>query len=146
VERIIAGRGFTAVRRSRLPGARDECATIVLDTMGELAQLYQLADVVFVGGSLVPSGGHNMIEPALKRKPVLFGPHTTNFRESAEALVASGGGLRVSDASELQDALLRLLGDPGLRAKLGDAGYDAVVARQGAVRETLELVERFLIR
>jgi 3-deoxy-D-manno-octulosonic-acid transferase len=146
VERTVVGRGFTAVRRSRLPGAYEEGATIVLDTVGELAQLYRVADVVFVGGSLVPSGGHNMLEPALKRRPVLFGPHTENFRESAELLVAGGGGLRVRDASGLRDALLHLLGDPGLRVKMGEAGYDAVVARQGAVRETLDLVERFLIR
>jgi 3-deoxy-D-manno-octulosonic-acid transferase len=145
VERVIAARGLTAVRRSALPTARGDGAIIVIDTVGELAQIYPLADVVFVGGSLVPAGGHNMIEPALRRKPVLFGPHTSNFRESAELLAATGGGVVVADASGLARELLRLLEDPGLRAKTGEAAFEAVAARQGAVRETLDLIERFLI-
>ncbi len=144
VERLIADRGLAVVRRSELPKARKEGAVIVLDTVGELAQLYQLADVVFVGGSLVPSGGHNMLEAALKRKPVLFGPHTANFREAAELLAGGGGGLVVNSADELGTALTRLLSDPGLRAKMGEAGWEAVASRQGAVRETLDLIGRFL--
>jgi 3-deoxy-D-manno-octulosonic-acid transferase len=146
VERLVRARGLPAVRRSALPKARTEGATIVLDTVGELAPLYQVADVVFVGGSLVPLGGHNMLEVALRRKPALFGPHTENFRESAELLAKSGGGLVVRDAAELERAMTRLLGDPALRAAMGAAAFAAVAARQGAVRETLALIERFLIR
>jgi 3-deoxy-D-manno-octulosonic-acid transferase len=145
VERLVQARGLPAVRRSALPGARADGATIVLDTVGELAPLYEVADVVFVGGSLVPLGGHNMVEVALRRKPSLFGPHTENFRESAELLAGSGGGLVVRDAAELERAMTRLLGDPALRAAMGAAGFAAVAARQGAVRETLTLIERFLI-
>ena len=146
VERLVRERGLPVVRRSELPKGRTDGATIILDTVGELAQLYQLADVVFVGGSLVPSGGHNMVEVALRRKPALFGPHTTNFRESAELLAGSGGGLVVRDAAELERELARLLGDPALRATMGDAGLAAVAARQGAVRETLALIDRFLVQ
>jgi len=98
-----------------------------------------------VGGSLVPSGGHNMVEVALRRKPALFGPHTTNFRESAELLTRSGGGLVVNGTVELERAVMQLLADPMLRGKMGEAGYAAVAARQGAVRETLALIDRFLI-
>jgi 3-deoxy-D-manno-octulosonic-acid transferase len=87
-----------------------------------------------------------MVEVALRRKPALFGPHTTNFRESAELLAGSGGGLVVQDAAELERELTRLLGDPALRATMGDAGLAAVAARQGAVRETLALIDRFLVQ
>ena len=87
VERLLAGRGLAAVRRSQLPTARRGQPVIILDTVGELARLYRLAEVVFVGGSLVPTGGHNMLEPALRAKPVLFGPYTSNFRDSAELML-----------------------------------------------------------
>lgn len=144
VERIARERGFPVVRRSELPKSRRDGAVIVLDTVGELAQLYRVADVVFVGGSLVPAGGHNMLEPAIKRKPVLFGPHTANFREAAALLLESGGALVVAEAAELEATLGRLLGDEVLRARMGAAGAEVVARRQGAVRETLDLVERFL--
>jgi len=117
---------------------------IVLDTVGELAALYAIADVVFVGGSLVPVGGHNLLEAAQRRKPVLVGPHVGNFRESTTLLESVGAALVVRDAAELSRELRRLLADPDLRAKLGAAGYEAIVSRQGAVRETLELVDRYL--
>lgn len=141
---LAAARGWTAVRRSDLPRQKSPEAVIVLDTVGELAQLYGIADVVFVGGSLVPAGGHNMLEPALRRKPVLFGPHTENFREAAALLESNGGALVVRDGPELVRQLRRLLADAGLCAKLGNAAYEALAARRGAVRETLDLVERFL--
>ena len=144
--KLAVARGWRAVRRSDLPRQRSvgEDAIIVLDTVGELAQLYGIADVVFVGGSLVPAGGHNMLEPALRRKPVLFGPHTENFREAAALLESSGGALVVRDAAGLGRELRRLLGDAALCAKLGSAAYEALATRRGAVRETLDLVERFL--
>jgi len=141
---LVAARGFSAVRRSELPRGAIGDAVIVLDTVGELAQLYAVADVVFVGGSLVAAGGHNMLEPALRRKPVLFGPHTENFREIAALLVESGGGLVVRHGAELAAEVRRLLADSALRDKLGAAGLEAAAARHGAVRATLELVERFL--
>ncbi|MBI4637816.1 MAG: 3-deoxy-D-manno-octulosonic acid transferase [Candidatus Rokubacteria bacterium] len=141
---LLATRGWPSVRRSELPQRRRDGAVIVLDTVGELAQLYSIADVVFVGGSLVAAGGHNMLEPALRRKPVLLGPHTENFRESAALLVASGAARVVRDAAELAGEVGRLLSDGDLRAKLGNAGYEAVASRHGAVQETLNLVGRFL--
>jgi 3-deoxy-D-manno-octulosonic-acid transferase len=146
VERVLRARGMVTVRRSGLPHAGREGAVVVLDTVGELARLYQVADVVFVGGSLVPAGGHNMLEPARRRKPVVFGPHTENFRESADFLVEAGAALRVPDGEGLIRVLGRLLADPVLRAKMGEAAHAAVSARQGAVRGTLELVDRFLYR
>jgi 3-deoxy-D-manno-octulosonic-acid transferase len=144
VIRLIEARGWPAVCRSQLPRPRVPNAVIVLDTVGELAQCYSVAAAVFVGGSLVPVGGHNMLEPALRRKPVLFGPHTDNFREPAALLLDADAAVCVHDAHELTAALRRLLTDPALRTKMGDAGFEAVASRHGAVRETLELVSRFL--
>jgi 3-deoxy-D-manno-octulosonic-acid transferase len=132
------------VRRTELPAQRPARAVIVLDTVGELAQLYTLGDVVFVGGSLVPAGGHNMLEPALRGKPVLYGPYTTNFREEAELLVAAGGARVVADGGALGGEIERLLGDADAATRMGRAGQQAVAARNGAVRETLELIGRFL--
>lgn len=146
---LTAARGWRGVRRSELPrsaGVGTAPPVIVLDTVGELAQLYGLADVVFVGGSLVDAGGHNMLEPAVRRKPVLFGPHTSNFRESAAMLSDSGGGIVVRDSAHLAKELERLLGDPALRARIGATAATAVAASHGAVAATLELVERYLVQ
>jgi len=142
---LVAARGWSAVRRSELPCRRRPDTVIVLDTLGELAQLYSVASVVFVGGSLVPAGGHNMLEAASRRKPVLFGPHTENFRDAAALLLDAGAATLVQDTEDLALALGRLLADPALRAKMGDAGFDAVASRHGAVGETLALVSRFLL-
>ncbi len=141
---LAAARGWRAVRRSELPRGEGVDSVIVLDTVGELAQLYTLAEVVFVGGSLVSAGGHNMLEPALRGKPVLIGPHTANFRESTRLLVESGGAVVVGDGAELAGYLRRLLADSGLRAKMGTAAREAAASRHGAVNATLELVGRFL--
>jgi len=137
--------GFEPARRSSLPTrSRSATPVIVLDTVGELAQLYSIAEVVFVGGSLIALGGHNVLEPALRGKPVLFGPYTSNFREAASILVAAGGGQVVRDAGELATELCRLLGDPQLRAWRGGAAREAAASRHGAARATLDLVARYL--
>jgi 3-deoxy-D-manno-octulosonic-acid transferase len=138
-------RGFEIVRRSELPRPHAPGAVVVLDTVGELASIYGVGDVAFVGGSLVSTGGHNVLEPALRGKPVLFGPHTENFRESAALLLASGGGLIVRDVAELTTTLVRLLTDRDGSAALGAAAREAAAARDGAVRETLSLLQQFLL-
>ena len=114
--RWSARSGFAPDPAQRAAGraAAPVSPVIVLDTVGELAQLYSIADVVFVGGSLVPLGGHNMLEPALRGKPVLFGPHTTNFREAAASCWPAAARQVVRDAGELAAALCQLLGDPPL--------------------------------
>ncbi|HEY3189174.1 MAG TPA: 3-deoxy-D-manno-octulosonic acid transferase, partial [Solirubrobacteraceae bacterium] len=145
VLKLIHARGLDATLRSELPGGRRAGAVIVVDTVGELASIYALGDVVFVGGSLVAAGGHNVLEPALRGKPVLFGPHTLNFREPAELLIRGGGGRVVGDADELATALTRWLDDAALREAAGAAARAAAESRTGAVRETLDLIERFLL-
>jgi 3-deoxy-D-manno-octulosonic-acid transferase len=144
VEELIRARGLAAARRSRLPRDLAPGAVVILDTVGELAQLYALAEVVFVGGSLVPVGGHNVLEPAMRGKPVLFGPHTSNFREGAELLQRSGGGLVVKDGPSLERELGRLLEDAELARRTGLAAREAFAGRQGAVSATLDLVARHL--
>lgn len=146
VERLVRDRGLQSVRRTALGAGQALDTVIILDTVGELAELYGFADVVFVGGSLVPTGGHNMLEPAQRRRPVLFGPHTSNFRESAELLQSAGGAVVVHDAIELAGEVERLLKDPELRRSMGEAGFAAVAARQGALSETLALIERHLMK
>lgn len=145
VAALVTARGWPAVKRSELPRERQRGAVIVLDTVGELAPLYGIADIVFVGGSLVAAGGHNMLEPAQRRKPVLFGPYTTNFREAAALLVDGGGAVVVRDAAALAAELTRLLADSALRGKIGGLAQEAVAGRHGAVKATLDLVERFLL-
>ena len=145
VERLAADRQLATVRRSELPASRERAPVIVLDTVGELAKIYSVASVVFVGGSLVPTGGHNMLEPALLRKPVLYGPHTTNFRESAELLLAAGGAVLVDEPERLEPRVAELLADPVRRSRMGEAGLHAVIGRQGALKQTMELVERHLV-
>jgi 3-deoxy-D-manno-octulosonic-acid transferase len=142
---MIERRGFTARRRSELPGAAVDGAVVVVDTVGELASIYAAGLGAFVGGSLVPAGGHNVLEPALAGKPVAFGPHTENFRESAALLRASGGGFVVRDEGELAAVLLRWFGDREGCAALGAAAREAAVSRDGAVGRTLELIERALL-
>ncbi len=144
VEALVHARGLTAARRSRLPGDRAPGAVILLDTVGELASLYGLAEVVFVGGSLVAVGGHNLLEPAMRGKPVLYGPHTSNFREGAARLERTGGGLVVKDGLELERELTRLLEDRELARRVGEAARAAFAGGQGAVAATLELIERHL--
>jgi 3-deoxy-D-manno-octulosonic-acid transferase len=86
-----------------------------------------------------------VLEAALRRKPVLMGPHTDNFRDAAGMLTASGGAVVVQDAASLSVELRRLLADPALVARRGEAGFEALAAHHGAARQTLELVARFLV-
>ncbi|HUT34900.1 MAG TPA: 3-deoxy-D-manno-octulosonic acid transferase [Planctomycetota bacterium] len=146
VEQLIRRAGLPCIRRTALKdGARAEPgAVILLDTMGELARVYGLATLVFVGGSLIPHGGQSTIEPSAQAKPVLFGPHTGNFRDVNEQLLAHGAARRVADAAELGTALGDLLGHPGDAAEMGRRARRVVEANRGATRRTLEALEPFL--
>jgi 3-deoxy-D-manno-octulosonic-acid transferase len=127
VERLVRDRGFRVVKRSGITsGGGPLDAVIILDTVGELAALYRLADIVFVGGSLIPSGGHNMLEPAQRRRPILVGPHTENFRDSTELLVSAGGAVVVEDGPALAREVEKLLEDPELGRRMGEAAFAAV--------------------
>ncbi|MEM6672948.1 MAG: glycosyltransferase N-terminal domain-containing protein [Planctomycetota bacterium] len=126
--------------------AGDPRRPLLVDTIGELEGLYGLGDAVFVGGSLVPHGGQNMMEPAAQGIPVIYGPHVDNFLRETEMLERVGAARRVPDAAALGDALAELRDDPDLRARMAAAGRDAIAAQQGATRATLDaLRERLLL-
>jgi 3-deoxy-D-manno-octulosonic-acid transferase len=145
VERLARETGLVTMRRSDLPiDAEPRADVIVLDTLGELAQLYQLATVVFVGGSLVDHGGHNILEPAVFGKPVVFGPHMQNFKEIADAFLASGAAVQVHSDRELGEAVLALAADPVRRAALGAAARALVEANRGAKDKTLAAIAEAL--
>ncbi len=142
---LAAERGHPTVRRTELPFDREPRArVIVLDTVGELASLYELATVVFLGGSLVPHGGHNVLEAAVRARPVVFGPHMHNFAEIAELFRANRAALQIDESSALGPTLLRLLEDPVECASLGAAAQALVMSHRGATERCAALIERML--
>ncbi|HEV8235190.1 MAG TPA: 3-deoxy-D-manno-octulosonic acid transferase, partial [Gemmatimonadaceae bacterium] len=145
VERLAREEGFVTVRRSDLPIDADPRAdVVVLDTLGELAQVYQLATAVFVGGSLADYGGHNILEPAVFGKPIVFGPHMQNFKEIADTFVANAAAIQVHSEGELDGALRTLVMDPVGRARLGAAARALVEANRGAKDKTLAVIADLL--
>jgi len=141
VERLSCDMGLVTTRRSELPIDDEPRAdVVVLDTIGELAQLYQVATAVFVGGSLVDQGGHNILEPAMFGKPIVFGPHMQNFKEIADAFVTNGAAVQIQSERELEEALLTLVTDPVRRARLGAAARALVEANRGAKNKTLAVI------
>jgi 3-deoxy-D-manno-octulosonic-acid transferase len=145
VERLCRHEGLVAIRRTELPiDAEPRADAVVLDTIGELAQLYQLATVVFIGGSLVPAGGHNILEPALYGKPIVFGPYMQNFGEIAEAFLANRAAIQVRSETELEETMLSLIGDPVRRARVGAAARALVESNRGARDRTLAVIRDLL--
>ena len=146
VERLVQQRGWRVVRRTDLGvDTEPRVDVVVLDTIGELAQLYQLATAVFVGGSLVDAGGHNILEPAVFGKPIVFGPHMHNFTEIARTFVENRGAVQVHSATELETVLIELLSDPVRRASLGAAARALVEANRGARQRTLSVISQLLV-
>ena len=145
VEQICRQEGFKTVRRSELPiDAEPRADIVVLDTIGELATIYQLATVAFVGGSLVATGGHNILEPAVFGKPIVFGPHMENFAEIARAFVTNVAGVQVRSDRELDEVLPALMTDPVRRARLGAAARALVEANRGAKDKSVEVLAALL--
>ena len=141
VERLCRQEGLATVRRTELPiDAEPRADAVILDTIGELAQLYQIATAVFVGGSLVAAGGHNILEPAVFGKPIVFGPHMQNFGEIAEAFLRNGAAVQVRTERELEDTVVSLMTDPVRRARLGAAARALVEANRGAKDRTLAAI------
>jgi 3-deoxy-D-manno-octulosonic-acid transferase len=141
VERLCRDEGLSTVRRTELPiDAEPRADAVILDTIGELAEVYQIATVVFVGGSLVRAGGHNILEPAVFGKPIVFGPHMENFAEIAEAFLTNDAAVQVRSDRELEAAVVSLMGDPVRRARLGAAARALVEANRGAREKTLAAI------
>ena len=145
VERLCRTEGLSTLRRSELAiDAEPRCDAVVLDTIGELAALYQIATAVFVGGSLVAAGGHNILEPALYGKPIVFGPHMENFTEIADTFLANGAAVQVGTGRELEEQVVALFADPVRRARLGAAARALVEANRGATNRTLAVIAELL--
>jgi 3-deoxy-D-manno-octulosonic-acid transferase len=119
-------------------------AVLLGDSMGEMFAYYAACDCAFVGGSLLPLGGQNLIEPAALGKPVLIGPHTFNFAVVTEDALAAGGALRVADAAELMGQAARLLGDDALRADMGRRALAFANQHRGATARTVALLAPLL--
>ena len=144
-ETAARAEGYRVVRRNDLPiDAEPHADVVVLDTIGELAHLFQVATVVFVGGSLVDQGGHNILEPAVHGKPIVVGPHMENFAEIAATFLANQAAVQVEDAAGLVDAIVRLTGDPVERARLGAAARALVEANRGAKTRTMTVIESLI--
>ena len=145
VARLVQKQGWEVARRSDGPGfLAPDVDVYIGDTMGELQLLYAASDVAFVGGSLVKTGGHNMLEPCAVGVPVVFGPHTFNFREISQFVEERGAGIRVQTVDELANVLDQLLGDPELRFEIGEKGKKLVQENRGALERTLALLEEIL--
>jgi len=144
-EQLARQEGWKVSRRSDLAiDAEPRVDIVVLDTIGELATIYQIATVVFVGGSLVATGGHNVLEPAVFGKPIVFGPHMQNFLEIAEAFVSNGAGVQLAGEEQLEEAFLSLMSDPVRRARLGAAARALVEANRGANEKSVRVLAALL--
>ena len=145
VEQLVRSEGWKTARRSDLAvDSEPRVDVVVLDTIGELATVYQIGTVVFVGGSLVATGGHNVLEPAVFGKPIVFGPHMENFLEIADAFVTNGAGVQLAGEHELEEAFLSLMSDPVRRARLGAAARALVEANRGAKEKTVTVLAALL--
>jgi 3-deoxy-D-manno-octulosonic-acid transferase len=145
IDELLARAGVSWERRSRLSGAvRPATRVLLLDTLGELPNLLSAARGVFVGGTIVPVGGHNVLEPALFGKPAAFGPFTSNVAAAAEALLEQGAAVRVHSAEELRAAWEAWLRRPQLAEEVGARGRALVDARGAVAQRTFEVVRRCL--
>jgi 3-deoxy-D-manno-octulosonic-acid transferase len=147
VEGIIRSKSHSYIRRTWLeyPHYRENrWEVMLLDTIGELRSMYILASLVFIGGSLVPAGGHNPLEAVIHRKPVLFGPFMFNFPEIAQVLKERGGCIQVENGDELLHKMRILLGDPQMRRSIGEAGYKVLEENRGAVERHIQALKPFL--
>jgi 3-deoxy-D-manno-octulosonic-acid transferase len=140
ISKMIGSKGMTVDLRTTLSKEHPPHDVLVLDTVGELGHIYGLGHLAFVGGSFVPIGGHNLLEPAAFGVPVLFGPHTHNFELMSESILISGGALRVQEGTQLKDAMKRLLSDSELRQRMGDRAKAFVVENQGALKRVVDYV------
>jgi 3-deoxy-D-manno-octulosonic-acid transferase len=144
VANLLARRAERFDRRSAVAPVRADADVLLVDTMGELAALYAAADVAFVGGSLVPVGGHNLLEPAALGVPVITGPYTANSGEMARELMLRGGAVRVADAHTLANVLGQFFADPKMRQRVGACGREFVEAHRGTVARLIDVIDPLL--
>ncbi|HEU0277574.1 MAG TPA: lipid IV(A) 3-deoxy-D-manno-octulosonic acid transferase [Rhodanobacteraceae bacterium] len=145
VEHAARNLGFSVATHTAGDVDRDtQC--LVIDAMGVLMRYFAAADLAFIGGSLVPIGGHNVLEPASLSRPVLVGPHTFNFEEITRSLIDAGGARRIDSAYSLGAAVLALLRDPDALHAMGSTARRVFARERGAVRRTMVLLNRVFAR
>jgi len=142
IEKMLFLQQLDFIRKSELGGKAllKNQRIILLDTMGELAWIYALADVAFVGGSLVPIGGHNLLEPAVYGIPVIFGPYVDHFKTAADLLIQCGGGIKIKNEEELYTKISDLLKDEEKRRRMGKAAQEAIKKQSGVSQKTAHLI------
>lgn len=144
IENILSGYGFMPVRVSQLaswPVSQLNRQTVfILDTIGELAGFYRIADIVFIGGSFIRKGGQNLLEPASCAKPILCGPYMFNFRDIVDAFLERNACIQVRNQDELAEAIKDLLHNPYKIQELGNRASELVIQNQGATKRNLESI------
>jgi len=146
VAALIEAHGLKLARRSGGAPLGEQTQVLLGDTMGEMFAYYAACDVAFIGGSLLPLGGQNLIEAAACGKPALTGPHTFNFAEATENAIAAGAALRVASAEEMLRQARQLLSDSTRRDTMGEAGREFCARHRGATEKTLGLIEQAMRR
>lgn len=145
---LLNKRGLSYKVRSRLHHDSRHLQSgevLLVDTIGELISLYAISDVVFVGGSLVPTGGHNLLEPASLGRPVLFGGNMANFREIAAMTLEYGAGIQVVSAADLAESAAALLGDEERRRIMGENGQRLLLEQGGATQLNLAVIDKIVM-
>lgn len=134
---------LTALQRTAITqNSQQEAAVLLLDTIGELGKVYSIGDIIFVGGSLIAQGGHNVLEPAAHGKPIIVGPHMFNFKDSYVLLRERGACVTVEEGSQLGDKLLAILHDNNLREQMGSEARKIIEENGGAARKSVEQLKR----
>lgn len=141
---LTAKYNLKAIRRTELDGARGGHDVVVLDTIGELGKIYSIGDVVYVGGSLVARGGHNILEPAAHGKPILVGPHMFNFKDSYALFSGRGACDTVYDSDELGEKFISLLSDSAARDAMGERALAIIRENQGAAARSVQHMKEVL--
>jgi 3-deoxy-D-manno-octulosonic-acid transferase len=144
VEKLALGKGLSAIVRRDLQQKRKPRDVLILDTLGELNRIYGIARISFVGGSLEPIGGHNLLEPASFGKPVLFGPHTHNFVQMSQLILEIGGGRCVADGEALFETMKEILSDPKLPDSMGRRAKKFVDLNKGALGRVMKYIDNYL--
>ena len=158
VAQLIEESGFNLIRysdlktaspeggtKSKIENSKSKIDTVILgDTMGDLRKFYSLATIIFVGRSLVPMGGSDMMEAAALGKCTIFGPHAFNFKQTVDALLADNGAIMVKDKDDLLAAMKKCLTDPGYAQKIAQSGREVIMKNQGATQKTIEQIRKLL--
>jgi 3-deoxy-D-manno-octulosonic-acid transferase len=136
--------GFKTLRRSEHRPCPSDVQVLVVDTMGELPLFYATSDVAFVGGSLVPVGGHNILEPAALARPIITGPHYFNFNEITQQFLNADAAIQINDTEQLAETVIKLLQNSEQRALMGDAALQLMANSQGASKRLVNLIKRHI--